>query len=88
MPLTLALSLVAALLVLGLFLRVEYRLWREATERERFLLALKEASTPQRMEPDDMLRLRRLRAPFWAVWQWLLDLWLRPSLSRGRPRSR
>jgi hypothetical protein len=88
MPLTLALSLLAALLVLGLFLRVEYRLWREATERERFMLALKEASTPQRMAPEDMLRLRRLRAPFWAVWRWLLELWLRPSLSGGRPRGR
>jgi hypothetical protein len=51
MPLTLTLALLAAVLVLGLFLRVEYRLWREATERERFMLALKEASTPARMDP-------------------------------------
>ena len=86
MPLSLTLSLLAAVLVLGLFLRVEYRLWREATERERFMLALKEASTPARMDPEDMLRLRRLRAPFWAVWRWLLDLWREPSFSRGSRR--
>ena len=86
MPLTLTLSLLAAALVLGLFLQVEYRLWREATERERFILALKEASTPARMDPEDMLRLRRLRAPFWAVWRWLLDLWRQPSFSRRGSR--
>jgi len=33
MTLTLTLSVFAALLVIGLLLRVEYRLWREATER-------------------------------------------------------
>jgi hypothetical protein len=82
----LMLSFVAAVLVLGLFLRVEYRLWREATERERFLLALKEASTPARMEPEDRRRLKRLRSPFWAVWTWLLELWHRPSLSSGGRR--
>lgn len=88
MRMTLMLSVLAALLVIGLLLRVEYRLWREATERERFMLALKEATTPQRMVPEDVLRLRRLRSPFWAVWRWLLELWRQPSLSRGRPRSR
>jgi hypothetical protein len=88
MPLSLTLSLLAAVLVLALFLRVEYRLWREATERERFMLALKEASTPARMDPEDMLRLRRLRAPFWAVWRWLLDLWRAPSFSRRGSRRR
>ena len=35
MTLTLTLSVLAALMVVGLLLRVEYRLWREATERER-----------------------------------------------------
>jgi hypothetical protein len=84
--LTLTLSLLAALLVLGLFLRVEYRLWREATERERFMLALKEASTPARMDPEDMLRLRRLRAPFWAVWTWSRERWRKPSFSRRGSR--
>jgi hypothetical protein len=88
MTLTLSLSVLAALMVVGLLLRVEYRLWREATERERFMLALKEASTPGRMDPQDLLRLRRLRAPFWAVWRWLLDLWRAPNFSRGRPRGR
>jgi hypothetical protein len=86
MRLTLTLSLLAALLVLGLFLRVEYRLWRDATERERFLLALKEASTPTRMDPEDMQRLKRLRSPFWAVWRWLLEQWRQPFLSRGGRR--
>jgi hypothetical protein len=88
MTLTLSLSLLAALLLVGLLLRVEYRSWREATERERFMLALKEASTPKRMDPADMLRLKRLRAPFWAIWRWLLDMWQAPNFSRGRPRGR
>jgi len=39
-----------------------------------------------RMDPEDMLRLRRLRAPFWAVWRWLLDLWREPSFSRRGSR--
>jgi len=86
MSLTLALSIAAVLLVAGLVLRVEYRLWREATERERFMLALKEASTPGRMDPEDLLRLQRLRSPFWAVWRWMFELWRQPSFSRGRPR--
>jgi hypothetical protein len=88
MTLTLSLSVVAALLLLTLLLRVEYRSWREATERERFMLSLKEASTPKRMDPEDMIRLKRLRAPFWAFWRWLLDMWTQPNFSRGRPRGR
>lgn len=88
MRLTLMLSLLAVALILGLFLRVEYRLWREATDHERFLLALKEASTPQRMGPEDVQRLRRLRAPWWLVWRWLPALWRQPSFSRDRPRGR
>jgi hypothetical protein len=88
MSLIVMLSLLAALLVVGLLLRVEYRLWREATERERFMLALKEASTPQRMEPADVLRLKRLRSPGWAVWRWLFDRWRQPSLPRRHSHGR
>jgi len=85
---TLALSLVAVALILGLFLRAEYRLWREATGHERFLLALKEASTPHRMGPEDVQRLRRLRARWWLVWRWLPALWRQPGFSKERPRRR
>jgi len=88
MHLTLMLSLLALVFCVALFLRLEYRLWREATERERFMLALKEAATPHRMEPEDAQRLRRLRSPWWAVWRWLLALWRQPSFSRQRPRGR
>lgn len=85
---TVMLSLLVGVLLIGLLLRVEYRQWREATERERFMLALKEASTPQRMDPADVLRLRRLRSPGWAVWRWLFELWRQPHLSRRHPHGR
>ena len=88
MPVIVTLSVLFVLLGVAVFLRVEYRLWREATERERFMLALKEASTPQRMNAEDGLRLKRLRSPWWAVWRWLIALWRQPSFTRDRARSR
>jgi hypothetical protein len=88
MTFTLVLSVSAVLLLIGLLLRVEYRQWREATERERFMLALKEASTPRLMLPEDLVRLKRLRAPFRAVWRWLPDLWQQPEFSKARTRGR
>jgi hypothetical protein len=71
----LILYLLPVLLGVGVFLRVSYHRWREATERERFFLAMKEASIPERMNPEDRLRLTRLRSPWWAVWRWLPELW-------------
>jgi len=68
----------AALLGVGMFLRASYLRWREATQREKFLLAMKEASTPERMNPEERSRLKLLRSPWWAVWRWLPDLRRRP----------
>ena len=68
----------AALLGVGMFLRASYRRWRETAQREKFLLAMKEASTPERMSPGERSRLKLLRLPWWAVWRWLLDLRRRP----------
>lgn len=48
-----------------------HRRWQDSVDRERFVLAMKAASTPERLEPDERDRLRRLRAPWWAVWIWL-----------------
>lgn len=68
----------AALFAVGTFLRASYLRWREATRRERFLLAMKEASTPEVMNPEEISRLRLLRSPWWAAWKWLPDLRRRP----------
>ncbi len=62
---------------LGLVLGHLYVRWRELTQRERFLLGLKEATTPQRMHPEERARLEFLRAGWWAVFHWLPDLWRR-----------
>lgn len=80
------LYLLAALLGAGMFLRYAHRCWREATERERFFLAMKEASIPQRMTPEERLRLKRLRSPWWAIWRWLPEFWRRPPSSDGPSR--
>jgi hypothetical protein len=79
----LVLYLLAALLGVGMLLRRSYHRWREATERERFFLAMKEASIPVRMSPEDRLRLELLRSPWWAMWRWLPELWRRPPPSDG-----
>ncbi len=60
---------------LGFVLGHLYVRWRELTERERFLLRLKEAATPQRMHPEESARLEFLRSGWWAVSHWLPDLW-------------
>jgi hypothetical protein len=62
---------------LGLVLATVYGRWRELTERERFLLRLKEVTTPQRMHPEESARLEFLRSGWWAVSHWLPDLWRR-----------
>lgn len=80
------LYLLAALLGVGMFLRDAHRRWREATERERFFLALKEASVPERMSLEDRLRLKLLRSRWWAAWRWLPELWRRPPSSDGPSR--
>jgi hypothetical protein len=52
-----------------------YRRWRELTERERFVLGMKSASTPGQLRPENDGRLKMLRSPWWAIWRWLPDLW-------------
>jgi hypothetical protein len=48
-----------------------HRKWQERVERERFVLAMKAASTPDRLAPEERDRLQLLREPWWAVWRWL-----------------
>lgn len=48
-----------------------HRRWQKSVERERYVLAMKAASTPDRLEPGERARLRLLRAPWWALWRWL-----------------
>lgn len=57
-------------LLLG-WMRYGHHRWQESVERERFVLAMKAASTPDLLDPDERARLRLLRAPWWAVWRWL-----------------
>jgi hypothetical protein len=52
-----------------------HRRWQQLTERERFFLAMKRAATPHRLLPEERSRLELLDSPWWAVWQWLRDLW-------------
>lgn len=49
----------------------EHHRWQARIERERFVLALKAAATPDQLRPDERARLRLLRAPWWAIWRWL-----------------
>ena len=48
-----------------------HRKWQERVERERFILAMKAASTPELLAPSERDRLELLREPWWAVWRWL-----------------
>jgi len=80
------LYLFAGLSGVGVLLAISYRRWRQATERERFMLAMKDASIPRRMSPEERLRLKLLRSPWWAVWRWLPELWRRPHSSHGSSR--
>ncbi len=75
------LYLLALLLLLGvgLLLDSSHRHWQKLRERERFLLTMKEITTPLRMGPEERARLVILRTPWWAVWRWLPDLWHRPG---------
>lgn len=63
---------------LVLILSWSYRRWLKLRERERFLLAMKEASRPMNMNSDERSRLEFLRSPWWAFWRWLPDLWHSP----------
>lgn len=75
---SLVLYLVAALGGLGVIVGFSYRRWLRLTERERFLLGMKEASRPRNMHPDEKSKLKLLRSPWWALWRWLPDLWRHP----------
>lgn len=73
----LAVYLLFMLAGVGVILAFSYRRWQQLTERERFLLGMKEASRPRNMHPDERLKLKFLRSSWWAVWRWLPDLWRR-----------
>lgn len=60
---------------LGVLIGHSYSRWRMLTERERFLLVLKDATTPQKLRLEERIRLRLLRSCWWAIWRWLPDLW-------------
>ena len=69
------LAFFAAAGILSLLVGFCYYRWQQLTERERFLLGMMEASTPQRMHSNERARLKLLRSPWWVVWRWLPDLW-------------
>nr|HXB56662.1 hypothetical protein [Vicinamibacteria bacterium] len=75
------LYLLASVLLLGLslFLASSYRHWKKFHERERFLLSMREITTPRRMDPVQRARLAVLQTPWWAFWRWLPDRWQRPE---------
>ncbi len=73
----LAVYLLFMLAGVGVVLAFSYRRWQQLTERERFLLGMKEASIPNNMLPDERLKLKLLRSSWWVVWRWLPDLWHR-----------
>jgi hypothetical protein len=73
----LAVYLLFMLAGVGVILAFSYRRWQQLTERERFLLGMKEASRPRNMHPDEKSRLKLLRSSWWAVWRWVPDLWRR-----------
>jgi hypothetical protein len=79
----LILAIAAVLAGAGVYLRVCYRRWRQATERERFDLAVKAATIPQHMSPASKQKLELLRSPWWAVWKWFPDYWRRPPPPDG-----
>ncbi len=64
-----------SVLGLGLILASSYVRWQQLIERERFLLGMKQASTPNKMCPSERSRLKVLRSPWWAVWRWVPGLW-------------
>ena len=74
----LVLILLGVLAGLSLILALSYRRWGRLTERERFLLAMKDAARPQNLPQEERSRLELLRSPWWAVWRWLPDLWRHP----------
>lgn len=57
-----------------------HRRWQNRVERERFVLAMKAASTPDRLAREERDRLELLREPWWAVWRWLPE-----ELGNGDP---
>lgn len=72
-----ALYILFGLGVVAFLLSVSYGRWQALTDRERFLLGMKQASTPGRMTAEETTRLRLLRSPWWAFWRWVPDLWRR-----------
>jgi hypothetical protein len=68
-------GIVAGIAIIGLVVGLCYIRWQRHTERDRFILGMMEASTPDRMRPKEKERLRLLRSPWWAFWRWLPDLW-------------
>jgi hypothetical protein len=70
-----ALILAGVLAVLGLILARNFRRWSRLTERERFLLGMKQISRPGNMTAKERERLKLLRSPWWAVWRWIPGLW-------------
>jgi hypothetical protein len=71
----LALWVVVPSLILSLGIGLCHIRWQRHTERDRFILAMMEASTPDRMLPNEKARLKLLRSPWWAFWRWVPDLW-------------
>ncbi len=67
----LAVYLLFMLAGVGVILAFSYRRWQQLTERERFLLGMKEASIANNMLPDERLRLKLLRSLWWVVWRCL-----------------
>jgi hypothetical protein len=76
-PMRLAVYLLFMLAGVGVILAFSYRRWQQLIERERFLLGMKQASTPNKMCPSERSRLKVLRSSWWVVWRWLPDLWHR-----------
>jgi hypothetical protein len=62
-------------LCLSLVLSTLYHRWQRLHVRERFLLGMKQVSTPDLMSAEELSQLKLLRAPWWAVSWWLRDLW-------------
>jgi len=77
-------------LCLSLALSTLYHGWQRLHARERFLLGMKQVSTPDLMSAEETLQLKLLRAPWWAVSCWLRDLWhgrAQPVLMAAAPES-
>lgn len=75
----LVLILLGVLAVLGLILAQNFQRWSRLTERERFILGMKEISRPGNMTVKERHRLEFLRSPWWAVWRWFPELWRRQT---------